>query len=636
MKSRIAKLLRFQEPKIEPRGLLFGSGITVPSSADGWQVGAVFQHTDGGAGTALYVNEGSITSSSFNAITGGAGGTTLDSLTDISGALSYTAGAILVGDGNSYEEVAVSGDLTLASTGAFTIANVSVETAMLANGAVTVAKVEGLASGTFIIGVDGSSANNAKVTMSGDATLSNAGVLTIATGAVEDSMIEGLANGAIIVGSDGTAGGNAKVTVTGDITMTSSGVTTIGADKVTPAMTENMTNGKIIIGVTATPNIAAVLSGDVTMDETGDVTIATGAVEDSMLEALSDGEFFIGTDGTAANNAKVTMNGPFALSNAGLISVDVATVAAAGSTIADAADVADGFTLVTAANGAKGINLPAAAAGGLCIIKNNAAAILKIWPTGATGDAIDALGADAQLSVPAYSTTILVAYDGTTWYSSGSAFPGVTAGTALASQVVVLDSSLDIAGLNDVGAINLDVGLAAGGAGTVDVYPSTGSKGKLAITFVDNTNNDTTTIVNAAQAGAYTYTIPSAGASANFVLSEGPATVNGIKTFGIMPVIPSATVAAAGTIQGDSAAIATGFTLVSGIADAGVQLPAAVAGLQCVIKNNIAGNLKVWPNTDDSINAVAANNAYSMTNLTSATFTSYNGVNWYTTPLVAS
>jgi len=43
-----------------------------------------------------------------------------------------TAGKILVGDGTSYEEVAVSGDVTMASSGAVTIASGSVENSMLA------------------------------------------------------------------------------------------------------------------------------------------------------------------------------------------------------------------------------------------------------------------------------------------------------------------------------------------------------------------------------------------------------------------------------------------------------------------------------------------------------------------------
>jgi len=52
-----------------------------------------------------------------------------------------TSGKILVADGTSYEEVAVSGDVTIASSGAITIANNAVETAMINADAVTGAKI---------------------------------------------------------------------------------------------------------------------------------------------------------------------------------------------------------------------------------------------------------------------------------------------------------------------------------------------------------------------------------------------------------------------------------------------------------------------------------------------------------------
>ncbi len=115
----------------------------------------------------------------------------------------------------------------------------------------------------------------------------------------------------------------------------------------------------------------------------------------------------------------VPLTGPFNLAATGLLSMDSATVAAFGSVQGDAAALADGFSLVSAANGTKGVVLPAAAAGGLCVVKNNANAILKLWPN--TSDAIDALGADNAMSVPAYATLVLVAYDVTTWYSTAIA-----------------------------------------------------------------------------------------------------------------------------------------------------------------------------------------------------------------------
>ena len=52
-----------------------------------------------------------------------------------------TSTKILVADGTSFQEVAVSGDITIANTGAVTIANTAVETAMIAADAITGAKI---------------------------------------------------------------------------------------------------------------------------------------------------------------------------------------------------------------------------------------------------------------------------------------------------------------------------------------------------------------------------------------------------------------------------------------------------------------------------------------------------------------
>jgi hypothetical protein len=59
-------------PPLKNRGYLYGSGTVVPTDGtDGWQTGAVFHKTDGGNNTSLYVNEGSVTSCTFNALTTG-------------------------------------------------------------------------------------------------------------------------------------------------------------------------------------------------------------------------------------------------------------------------------------------------------------------------------------------------------------------------------------------------------------------------------------------------------------------------------------------------------------------------------------------------------------------------------------
>ncbi|KKN46480.1 hypothetical protein LCGC14_0672500 [marine sediment metagenome] len=84
MLPRIADLIRMLPPITAHRGLLSASGRTLPSSADGYQTGCIFQKTDGGSGSAFYVNEGSVTSSNFvvpgfgTTITAAAAGTLLD------------------------------------------------------------------------------------------------------------------------------------------------------------------------------------------------------------------------------------------------------------------------------------------------------------------------------------------------------------------------------------------------------------------------------------------------------------------------------------------------------------------------------------------------------------------------------
>jgi DUF4097 and DUF4098 domain-containing protein YvlB len=101
--------------------------------------------------------------------------------------------------------------------------------------------------------------------------------------------------------------------------------------------------------------------------------------------------------------------------------------------------------------------------------------------------------------------------------------------------------------------------------------------------------------------------------------------------------LPVAAVAAAGTNQGTAAALAEGINVVSA-ADGtkGVILPTAVAGMVIIVKNTAAGALNIYPATGGAINAVAANGAYSITNLTSSLLVASSTTQWYSVPLVAS
>lgn len=142
---------------------------------------------------------------------------------------------------------------------------------------------------------------------------------------------------------------------------------------------------------------------------------------------------------------------------------------------------------------------------------------------------------------------------------------GVTAGTATASKALVLDSSKGIATITSatittVNATNVDAG-ASGAAGTVDVFPTTAAKGKLRLSAADSAGDTTTTITNASQAGARTYTLPDAGASGAFVLGGGNAAVTltgtGGTSTGTMTTLSAQVTTASLTTAGQATHVAT-------------------------------------------------------------------------------
>ena len=160
----------------------------------------------------------------------------LDELTLINDDALATSGYILVADGTDFKSVAVSGDVTISTAGALTIGAGTVETAMIAadaingtrladdavdsehytdgsidtahiadlnvttgkiaNDAITGAKIalfddSYAATNTHILVADGTDFDNVAVT--GDVTISNAGVTSIATGVIGNADINGSA-----------------------------------------------------------------------------------------------------------------------------------------------------------------------------------------------------------------------------------------------------------------------------------------------------------------------------------------------------------------------------------------------------------------------------------------------------------
>lgn len=94
-----------------------------------------------------------------------------------------------------------------------------------------------------------------------------------------------------------------------------------------------------------------------------------------------------------------------------------ADVAAAGSSVSDAAQLSSGFTVVTGANGTLGVKLPATpAAGTLVIIKGTTAGVLKVWPDAAA--TINAIGSNGAISLASGAIpAIFIAKSATQWYT---------------------------------------------------------------------------------------------------------------------------------------------------------------------------------------------------------------------------
>jgi hypothetical protein len=91
------------------RGLLWASGSVVPEDgSDGYQKACVFLHTDGDSGSLAYINEGTVTSSNFQA--GGGGDETIADLADVADAF-----ATRLLETGTYQSTA-SGGVTLSAT----------------------------------------------------------------------------------------------------------------------------------------------------------------------------------------------------------------------------------------------------------------------------------------------------------------------------------------------------------------------------------------------------------------------------------------------------------------------------------------------------------------------------------------
>jgi len=146
----------------------------------------------------------------------------LDELTLINDDALATSGYILVADGTDFKSVAVSGDATISTAGALTIANTAVETAMIANDAITSAKIadDAIDSEHYTDGsIDTAHIADVNITT---AKIAN-DAITGAKIALFDDAYEATTTHILV--ADGTDFDN--VAMSGDVTISNTGVTSI-------------------------------------------------------------------------------------------------------------------------------------------------------------------------------------------------------------------------------------------------------------------------------------------------------------------------------------------------------------------------------------------------------------------------
>lgn len=214
----------------------------------------------------------------------------LTNLDDVNSA-TIGAGRLLVSDTADFNSVVLSGDATLSSSGVLTIGSDTIgtpEISFISSATAT--------SGNLLIGNGGGAFDS--ITMSGDCTIDRYGVIACdAAGASELSDLTDV--NAATVGAGRLLVSDtvefSSVVLSGDATLSSSGVLNLAAGSVGTAETSfissaTATAGHLLIGNGGGAFDSIALSGDATLGFTGALTITQAFTDCKSLESPVDGD----------------------------------------------------------------------------------------------------------------------------------------------------------------------------------------------------------------------------------------------------------------------------------------------------------------------------------------------------------
>jgi cytoskeletal protein CcmA (bactofilin family) len=316
----------------------------------------------------------------------------------------------------------------------------------------------------------------------------------------------------------------------------------------------------------------------------------TNTEVDTNFTNLNTDKFESGDDITVDD---ITVSGRF------IVGVN-ASVTAAGTTQGTATVLTKTYNIVNTASTNQGVQLPDATAGTRVTVFNSTAATIKIYPY--TNESINDLSANAALSLGPEKGRDFVAVSATQWQSTDEG-DAVVATTIDASGLASLDGGIDVDGAFTVA--NTSGNIDTSGTLTVDGLSSLdGGIDVNGASFTVSTGGNITT------AGSLSVT--------------GATTLSGDLKYGV-----TATITAAGSTQGDAVALTETVNVVTtASANQGVKLKSAVAGLKVEIYNNTSANIKVYPNTSDTIDGGSANAAKTLAARSSMILVCSNSTDW--------
>ena len=201
---------------------------------------------------------------------------------------------------------------------------------------------------------------------------------------------------------------------------------------------------------------------------------------------------------------------------------------------------------------------------------------------------------------------------------------------------VKLVGTLDYLIINTAGYLSMGAGnITAGNINLTAIGSANLGNSATANYFIGNFYGTANTATSATTAGTVTTAaqgnITSVGTLTSLNSSGNITAPSHIANTGYFIRSVSASVSAAGTVQGNATALTTEFNRVSTAASgSGVVLPTATAGMAIVIVNTSANTLLVYPAAGAAINSLSTNVGYSHVTLATLQYIAISSTQWYT------